>query len=681
MKKFLSMLLCLMISLFSVACGGGGDEGDDLNVTADNKVVINVPKGWGGGAGTDHLQTLMNYFNESPQWGNQKIGKYNGCKLTIIESDVPTTPAAIPTHGGDIIESTRSGGTLEMMSYIVDITDIVTAEIPGEDQSIVDKTPENLRSQFTNVAGDRWYAMPYYTNFPSYSIDTEMWERECLYIAAAFLYSDPEYATKCAEYDSYIGAGVNARYDSNKFGITLYFSDYDGDGQGKYGVSGGKAQDNGQNGYTCAREEVYEEGYICCGPDGEFGTMDDGIPSSLVEFLAICDYIRSPQFAANARTNFFSPITVSGTYRDAHGNFFLEGMYASLAGENYEDVVYCFDSEGREINVVTGYTNENLYPGINYIKKPIIEKVIVTPETGYYATWMEEKFYAEAALKIVKDEGFFGYSERNDVSHTEAQTNFLYGGYSDEEYREPSAFFLEMAHWSMEANRTDVNAYQKLYMADDSAVNRRTEFVSMPVNINEPVVEGEGDLNTFCTSGVSKTVINKKVESDPDKLAYCKLWLQFRATEPIMAYDYWATHFMPAMLADYDSVVANPEYQSILNELGLQENYYNQYHFSQLRKISSNLRSRITYPIGNMDLHINCRTQSGWYTRGYASGAFGVGGTVNGYEYLRKNGLYATFEKHMYTKTNWSNIYGNTYVDVPETQKSYNNVTYTPYKN
>ena len=680
MKKFLSMILCLMISLFAVACGGGDDDGDDLNVTADNKVVINVPKGWGGGAGNDYMQTLMNYFNESAQWGNQKIGKYNGCKMTLIESDLPSTPASIPTHGGDVIGfDRRIGGMIQAQPYLADITDIVTSDLPGEDQSIEDKTPEFMRPAYTNLDGTRYYGVASSDLWCGYSIDTEMWERECLYIAAAFLYSDPDYATKCAEYDSYIGAGVNARHDSNKFGITLYFSDYDGDGKGKYGVSGGKAQNNGQNGYTCSREELYKEGYICCGPDGVFGTIDDGIPSSVIEVLALCDYIRSPQFAANARTNFYSPFSLSGTLRDAYANSFLDGMYASLAGENYNDAVYCFDSEGRSVRVVTGYTNENLYPGIKYIKKPIVEEVVITPETGYYVTWMEDKYYTEAALEIIKQEGYFGYTERNDVSHTEAQTNFLYGGYSDEEYREACAFFIEGSFWSMEANRSDVNAYQKLYMADDSAVNRRTEFVSMPVNINEPVVEGEGDMNTLCTNLGGFTAINKKVEADADKLAYAKLWLQFLSTEPILAYCYWATHFTPVKLADYDAVVANPEYQSILNELGLQENYYNQYHFAQLRKLTAETYSRRTAAIGNLDISINFRTQSQWYLRMYASGAFGVGGTTNGYENIRKEGTIKTFEKQMYTKTSWSNLYGNAYAEVPEAQKSYNNVTYTPY--
>lgn len=30
-----------------------------------------------------------------------------------------------------------------------------------------------------------------------------------------------------------------------------------------------------------------------CGPDGAYGTPDDGLPSSLEEFAQLCDYIKS----------------------------------------------------------------------------------------------------------------------------------------------------------------------------------------------------------------------------------------------------------------------------------------------------------------------------------------------------------------------------------------------------
>ncbi len=676
MKKLLSMILCIAISLFAVACGGGGDNGD---VTEGGKVKIGIPKGWGGGSGEDYLQTLMDYFNESEEWGNQPIGKYTGCEIIMLQQDIPTTPSTIPTSGGDIISfDHRVGNILQTKDYLVDITDVMTNKLPGEDKSIVDKIPGDYRFAFSDIAGEHYYGTPGSSTLCGYSIDTEMWERETLYLAGAMLNDDPDYS----DYAAYMSG-----YDffvSEKFGITIWFSDYDGDGKGKYGIGAGKCVSNGQNGYTCSRDEVYPNSEICVGPDGLHNTMDDGLPSSVIEMLAMCDYIRSPQFSADQEM-VGDPFSISGTYAYSYMNSYLDGLYASLAGENYENVVQRFDSKGKRVRVVTGYTNENLYPGIDYIKKPIVKEVVITPECGYYSSWMEDKFYANASAQILKKEGYFGYNESNDISHTAAQLNFLFGGYSDKEYQVPAAFFIEGAFWSMEANRADVNAYNKLYMADDGATNRRTEVAPMPVNINEPVVEGEGDKNTFVAGTLGYTGINAQVESDPDKLAYCKLWLQFQNTDPVLAYSFWATHFYPLTLANYDSVVANPKNQAFFSAVGLQENYFNQYHFAQYRKLASIDYSRISYGVGDLNGNINFRTQTIYYKRLYASGVFGVSGNTNAYDWLKlanKDGVIQcvrAFEAQMYDINSWANLYGTSYNDVDPAKKSYNNVTYTSF--
>ncbi|MBO7214682.1 MAG: hypothetical protein J6V66_04210 [Clostridia bacterium] len=688
MKKILSLILCIMLALFAVACGDGGSDvpgggnggGSDVpggsGSEEGNIVEISIPKGWGGGAGTDYIIRMADYFNNSPEWGAQKIGKYDGAKIKLSEQDIPTSPANITTHGGDIISfDHRVGNILQVQPYVVDITDAMTATIPGEDKSIADKIPENVRAAYTNVDGTRYFGAPGSVLFCGYSIDTEMWERDGLYIANALLNNDPDYASKVAEYEDFMESeGFGAKkYVSNKYGITLWFSDYDGDGNGVYAIPGAKAVRNGNN-YGISKEAFGEMGGLCVGPDGEAGTMDDGLPSSVIELLAFCDYIKSEEFECAA--NYYAPFALSGQYRDSYANSFLDGLYASLAGEQYQNSVLDFNSKGKKVRVVTGYTTENLYPGIDYIKKPVVQEVTITPETGYYVTMMEDKFYCNAALMIIQKEKYFGYAESNYVSHTETQKNFLFGGYDDKSHRDSCAFLIEGSFWSMEADRTGVESYAQLVQADDNAVNRRTEFASMPVNINEPVTEGNGDKNTLCAGLLGYTAINKKVEADPDKLAYCKLYIQFTRSEPLLAYQYWATHFDPIALESYEDVISNPEYESILADLGLNEKYYNEYHFERLRKLTSLDYSRKTYGVGDITLTMNFRTQTSWYNRLYYSGVFGVGGTKNAYQRLREVGVVQTFEEQMYTKSTWSNMYGSGYNNVADADKSYGGIAY-----
>jgi len=672
MKKFLSMILCIALSLCAVACGGGGDsEGGQSEVTADGKVVIGIPKGWGGGAGSYPLEMLMKAFNEDPNWGNQPIGKYKGAQMKILPQDHPTDANKIETSGGDIISTSYLRDARNGEDYLVDIDDVVRATIPGEEESIHDKIPAQYRDVFTNSNG-RYICVPGSTLYCGYTIDTEMFEREQLYIAKAIVGSKEE--TIDPAYESY-----NTFY-SAKFGIRLYFSAYDGDGLHKYGVGGGKCETNGQ--FQTEKDD------LSCGPDGEFGTNDDGLPSSVIEFLALCDYIRDPSFGAGnstggPRTTFYAPVTLSGTYRESYSNSFLDGLLASLAGDLYEKVVQCFDSEGAKVRVVTGFDKtQNLYPGISYIKKPIIEEVVITPETGYYASWMEDKFYAEAALEILHREGYFGYSENNDISHTDTHTNFLFGAYDDKNFREACAFLIEGTFWSMESN--DYEAYDKIYRADDSATNRRTEVAPMPVNINEPVTEGNGDQNTFVSDMLAGYSINKKVEMDPDKLEYCKLFLQFYSTEVSLAFLFNSSHFDPLCLRDYNAVMDNPDNADAINKLPFYVNYFNDYHFQRLSQLLAS--SRRVNGVGDLDGPINYRTNMQYYRRLYASGVFGVGGTMNCYAKLRAamkpdetiGKTIATFESHMLNKETWGTMY-NGYSNVPEADKTYNNVTYTKF--
>ena len=126
MKKLLSLILCISISLFAVACGGGGDDGGS---SEGGKVKIGIPAGWGGGAGNAYLENLMNYFNNSTEWGNQPIGKYKGAEVVLLQQDVPTHPSSIPMNGGDIISfDHRVGNILQTKDYLVDITDIMVPD-------------------------------------------------------------------------------------------------------------------------------------------------------------------------------------------------------------------------------------------------------------------------------------------------------------------------------------------------------------------------------------------------------------------------------------------------------------------------------------------------------------------------------------------------------------------------
>ena len=670
MKKLLSMILCIAIALFAVACG---DE-TPPDRTEDGRVIISIPIGWGGGVGTEGTRKNADLFEADPNWGNKPYGNYTGVKIQIVEGEVPNTAEALKTTTFGYVGSTRDKTNIaELADGAVCVDDIYQSTFPGEDRTIEDKLFEEFRSSF--MYDGHYYGLAGSQMHCGYGMYTQLWERDQLYIAGAIVDGDPDAAEKAAMYDGYHS------YHSKKFGCTLYFSDYDGDGTGYYG----RSMPNGQ--FKRTKED------LCVGPDGIKGTYDDGQPSSVIEFLTLCHYMEDEELGiesdprpsdgrGNTKFTDYDAICYSGEQQSSYDALFLDGFFGSLAGANYETVIK-LDSEGRDVEVVVGYTDENLYPGIDYIKKPITKMVKVTPETGYYVTWMVEKFYTEAVMRILQKEGYFNYSTDNEASHVDAQYNFLVGLYDNNFRQEACAFIIDGSYLNNEMRLNGHFDVINTVYADPLSPfdDVRMEFAVPPSSINDPVTcEEEGDAPVLVPISKSFNVIPKAVAADPDKLAAVKAWALYQRSDVAMARDFMYTSGFALMLGTglMDVIENNPD-------AGLADHEYFNYYKKQYIKYfeAASAADRVYHPIGGT--YMNPNTISNWYTRGFGSGIFYVSARESCYTYLKTKGIGATFEGSMYTKTTWDQVYlGETsYANVPEDQKVYKiggvPVTYSKY--
>ena len=167
-------------------------------------------------------------------------------------------------------------------------------------------------------------------------------------------------------------------------------------------------------------ENEHWESHKSVGPDGEEGTLDDGLPSTIYEFIVLCERMVNDGV---------QPVQMAGQYPQ-YANPMLDGLMVSLMGpEKYAAT----NSLTGEVEVVTGFTNENLVGNIDYIKKPITKTIEISEESGYYMTWQVEKYYAQALLEILdKQSGFFADGSRSvgAVSHLGAQENLIFSGYN-----------------------------------------------------------------------------------------------------------------------------------------------------------------------------------------------------------------------------------------------------------
>ena len=105
------------------------------------------------------------------------------------------------------------------------------------------------------------------------------------------------------------------------------------------------------------------------------------------------------------------------------------GIWAALAGKEQMRSNFTFTGE---IDAVVGYSDKNLFEGINYIKEPITEKVTLTEATGYKSYDMVSRYYSHAFFEIVMKEGWLSDDiSTPTVSHTGSQRNFIFSGIDD----------------------------------------------------------------------------------------------------------------------------------------------------------------------------------------------------------------------------------------------------------
>ena len=156
--------------------------------------------------------------------------------------------------------------------------------------------------------------------------------------------------------------------------------------------------------------------YLSCGPDGIYGTYDDGMPSSLEELVVLCDYMKN---------NSVTPFVLSGKYPDNHA-YCTDGLINSLLGPENMYTMKTFESDAFEI--VTGYQKGSQLWGMVSTEIPTTAVVPVTETSGYYAGWSTARYYTAAFFKLAYEQNWYTDAVKRDTSHIEAQAEFIFSG-------------------------------------------------------------------------------------------------------------------------------------------------------------------------------------------------------------------------------------------------------------
>ena len=464
MKKFLTMLFVLIICLSVIGCGSPSG-GPGKNEDNSNKTIISVHI-VNGGTGSQWLKDASKRFElayEDEVFETDKKGVY--IDITANQEAVIPTMSTSGTNMYFFLGHYDILTLAQKGDSVLNINDILNEKydmVNGQTLSILDKIYDADKESIKGADGN-YYGLPYCTTASGLTYDVELFDKYNLYLAA------PEES--------------NITVVANKYGSINLIKN-----------SAGKKS---------------------CGNDGKYGTDDDGLPTSLQEMLTLFGHMKN--------TYSIFPLTMAGGYTE-YANYLVTELWTTLAGYDQQKALYTFDSQG--IDIVDGYTDENLFTGIDYIKKPNIRNVPVTEATGYLLYDSVYRYYAQAFIEACYKEGFFSKdATTTTVEHLPAQEDFVTNGIGA---IPKMAMLIEGNWWYNEAEEKQqiLTSYYSNYLK----TKRDFRWVSLPTSLNQtakPVAEGQPARRPVSSGGAGYMVVNQNISGNTALIRAIKKYVQF----------------------------------------------------------------------------------------------------------------------------------------------------------
>lgn len=470
-----ALSICTLVSAIGMtACGdleedmGGGNNKIEnvYNVPSDSKITIKI-KNFGMGPGNLWLEETMERFAEANK--DVKYGDKTGVYLKYEATNNQNTSAMASDTTNIFFDERMSDPYALLQNGLLLNLDSIVKDDTRVGGSLESKIFDAAKGGITGNDGS-YYALPHYEFYAGIAYNRTTFADLGAYFAA----EDEE----------------NVYTYTSKYGSANFIDDVD------------------------AEKSV--------GPDGKAGTNDDGLPCSLDEFIILCDYIKTESEGD------VSPITVSGKYYNYYPEYLLMGLWSSIAGpeqmRNYYNCTGEIEVVERDANGNLQFTNENMFQGISYVKKPKTKMVTMSADgkDGWMGNDMAAKYYAYAMLDIIEAEGFFSKTATSGDDHWTSQMDLYMDGKAQ---RQNAAMLIEGSYWYNESNENGgFDAYERY--VGKSRNDLDVAWMSLPTSVYADGAVGRDAC--FLDVGLAYTMINKNVESNPalkqaclDFVAFC----------------------------------------------------------------------------------------------------------------------------------------------------------------
>lgn len=451
--KFLALGLAAVLSVGVAAGCGNGNIGKDEDSSKITQISF---RQWGGTASsTDWLQQAADRFAAEKANEPYESGK-KGVKVEISTNKDSDYTSSIPDY--DILMDENEANIYDMQTrgYLADIDDLV--------KGLQSKIEPQLLPKFKGADG-KYYGLPHYSYDVSISYNVDLFKTENLYIAAPGEESVVNYKSSLLPASS---AGVNFVFNENT--------------------------------------------KKSCGPNGIPNDYDDGLPSSLEEFIVLCEYIRNKKN--------FNPFAISDITGGANYAFMLiESLWAGMVGTDAMKATTCNFTDA-EVEVVKegalSYDGTLLNTGI---KMPQTETVVLSDDNGYRMYDMSARYYALSFLELAKNKGWF---KNQQMTNTKAQEFFVLGNYNAND-NDRCAMLVDSTFWYGESvSGGTLTKYKSLSGGKEANVS----MMPMPVQLTGQVTEGNGKKPTVIDTSAT-VFVNKRVEKNEGLFRAVKEFIEF----------------------------------------------------------------------------------------------------------------------------------------------------------
>ena len=451
--KFLALGLAAVLSVGVAAGCGNGNIGKDEDSSKITQISF---RQWGGTASsTDWLQQAADRFAAEKANEPYESGK-KGVKVEISTNKDSDYTSSIPDY--DILMDENEANIYDMQTrgYLADIDDLV--------KGLQSKIEPQLLPKLKGADG-KYYGLPHYSYDVSISYNVDLFMAENLYIAAPGEESVVNYKSSLMPASS---AGVNFVFNENT--------------------------------------------KKSCGPNGIPNDYDDGLPSSLEEFIVLCDYIKNKKQ--------INPFSISDITGGANYAFMLiESLWAGMVGTDAMKATTCNFTDA-EVEVVKegalSYDGTLLNTGI---KMPQTETVVLSDDNGYRMYDMSARYYALSFLELAKNKGWF---KNQQMTNTKAQEFFVLGNYNAND-NDRCAMLVDSTFWYGESvSGGTLTKYKSLSGGKEANVS----MMPMPVQLTGQVTEGNGKKPTVIDTSAT-VFVNKRVEKNEGLFRAVKEFIEF----------------------------------------------------------------------------------------------------------------------------------------------------------